>query len=398
MSRTPLLVVLALLAGAGANAAQHEAPSLPPSLRLNQIQIVGTHNSYHLEPYPALLEIGQSPPFRQALPAALSAASEYSHRSLADQLTHQRVRQLELDLFPDPHGGLYGEPLGLRIANMRGETLPPAGTAALSRPGLKVLHKPEFDYRTTTPTFLNALQEIRDWSDNHPGHIPVLVILELKVAPAASGDLNTRFDPRERALVITLKPTPAWTDADLAAVESEILAVFSLEKILTPAEVRGDSATLRDAVLTRGWPMLKSARGQVMFALDNENSLRERYLALTKRASPRLIFVSVPPGHSEAAWMKINNPVRDFARIQELVRAGFLVRTRADEELREARANDTARRDLAFASGAHFISTDFPEPDPRYSSYHVAIPGSESASLNPVAIPKLSATPTPALP
>jgi hypothetical protein len=382
--RTKLLAALALLVAAGASAAELDAPSLPASLRLNQIQVVGTHNSYHLEPPSALAAIGQSAPIRAVLPAALSASFEYSHRSLTDQLAVQRVRQLELDLFPDPDGGRYREPLGQIIAQLRGETFPATDTAALARPGFKILHKPEFDYRTNTPTFLDALQEIRAWSDKNPRHIPVLIILELKVATAASGDLTVIADPRERALIAALKPSPAWTDDDLADVETEILSVFPLEKILTPSQVRGDAATLREAILTHGWPELDALRGRVMFALDNENTLRERYLALAKRSSQRLLFVSVPPDHAEAAWMKINNPVRDFARIQDMVRAGFLVRTRADEELREARTNDTHRRDLAFASGAQFISTDFPEQDLRYSQYRVRLPNDASVTINPV--------------
>jgi hypothetical protein len=360
-----------------------------PDLRLNQIQVVGTHNSYHLEPFPAVLAIGQSEPFRHALPSALSAASEYSHASLTEQLTRQHVRQLELDLFPDPSGQHFREPLGHTLALRRGENLPSDDTtsAALDAPGLKILHKPDFDYRTNTPSFISALRELRAWSQKNPRHIPVLVLIELKTNVPAPADLSQLTDPQEHALVAALQPTPAWTDDLLASVDAEILSVFAPNEILTPADVRGDAPTLREAVLTRGWPALDAVRGRVMFALDNENALRDRYLALPRPDSTRLLFVSVPPDHPEAAWMKINNPMRDFIRIQEMVRAGFLVRTRADEELREAKTNDTTRRERAFASGAQFISTDFPEPDPRYSDYRVTLPGNADAALNPVSAP-----------
>ncbi len=40
----------------------------------------------------------------------------------------------------------------------------------------------------------------------------------------------------------------------------------------------------------------------------------------------------------------------------------------------EARDNDIRRRDLAIASGAQLISTDYPEPDRRLSSYRVQLP------------------------
>ena len=72
--------------------------------------------------------------------------------------------------------------------------------------------------------------------------------------------------------------------------------------------------------------------------------------------------------------MKRNDPVRSFDEIRSLVAEGFLVRTRADAGTVEARANDGSRRDKALASGAQLVSTDFPEPDPRFGDYHVSLP------------------------
>ncbi len=72
--------------------------------------------------------------------------------------------------------------------------------------------------------------------------------------------------------------------------------------------------------------------------------------------------------------MKRNDPVATQAEIRRLVQDGFIVRTRADANGREARTNDTRRRELAIASGAQLISTDYPEPDPRLSRYHVTLP------------------------
>ncbi len=58
-------------------------------------------------------------------------------------------------------------------------------------------------------------------------------------------------------------------------------------------------------------------------------------------------------------------------RIAADVRAGFLVRTRADEFAVEARGNDTARRDAAFASGAQIVTTDFLVADAKIGAYKV---------------------------
>ena len=125
-------------------------------------------------------------------------------------------------------------------------------------------------------------------------------------------------------------------------------------------------------------------RGLVLFALDNEGSLRDLYLEGHPALRDRVIFASVAPGHPAAAWFKLNDPVKDFDRIQRLVREGFLVRTRADADTRQSRTGDVSQRDKALASGAQFISTDYPEPDRRFSDYCVRLPGGIVARPNPV--------------
>ena len=96
------------------------------------------------------------------------------------------------------------------------------------------------------------------------------------------------------------------------------------------------------------------------------------------------MFASVGENDPGAAWFKINDPVRNFALIQRLVRSGFMVRTRADANTFEARRNDTRRRDKALASGAQFISTDFPEARPEISGYSVRFEKPTPYRSNPV--------------
>ena len=66
------------------------------------------------------------------------------------------------------------------------------------------------------------------------------------------------------------------------------------------------------------------------------------------------------------------------------MKAGFLVRTRADADTAEARKNDPKRRDKAFASGAQMVSTDFPVAVPAVSTYSVQLPGGAAYRINPV--------------
>ena len=94
--------------------------------------------------------------------------------------------------------------------------------------------------------------------------------------------------------------------------------------------------------------------------------------------------MSVPESHPQAAWFKINDPIADFDRIRRLVAAGFLVRTRADADTRQSRKNDPTQRDKALASGAQFVSTDYPVPDKRFSPYCVQFRDRIVARSNPV--------------
>ena len=108
-----------------------------------------------------------------------------------------------------------------------------------------------------------------------------------------------------------------------------------------------------------------------MFGMDNKGAIRDLYLKGHPALACRLLYVSVPPAHPAAAWMKENDAIEDSGRIQSLVKGGFLVRTRADSDTTEVRTNDTRRRDQALASGAQFVSTDYPEPNPAFSTYAV---------------------------
>ena len=135
---------------------------------------------------------------------------------------------------------------------------------------------------------------------------------------------------------------------------------------------------------SHGWPRLDDARGKVMFGMDNEGRERDEYLDGHPALEGRLLFVSVPPENPAAAWMKRNDPIAQFDEIQKLVQAGFLVRTRADEPTEQARANDPRMRDHALASGAQFVSTDYPEPNLNFSPYCVRLEGKHVARANPV--------------
>ena len=183
--------------------------------------------------------------------------------------------------------------------------------------------------------------------------------------------------------LLPTKPIP-FDESLLDAVDAEIRAVFKPGDMLTPDDVRGAGKSLPDAIQKQGWPTLDSARGKVMFLLDNEGALAQLYIEKHPALKGRAMFAPVAENDPAAAFFKINDPIQDFERIQRLVKAGYLVRTRADEATRNARKNDTTRRDKALASGAQFISTDYPEPRSDWSEYRVRLPDGAVARPNPV--------------
>ncbi len=75
-----------------------------------------------------------------------------------------------------------------------------------------------------------------------------------------------------------------------------------------------------------------------------------------------------------AAFHTMNDPVAQGDVIAEAVSRGHLVRIRADANPAEADPPDYTRAEAALASGAQFVSTDFPYPGDE-TSYGVVIPG-----------------------
>jgi len=338
-------------------------------IRIDQAQVIGTHNSYHVAPHPSLSKL------IRATNEEFGDALEYTHRPLIEQFEKLGIRQIELDLYADPIGGHYSNPKGVGVARTAG--LPDVPNfdpdSKLATPGLKILHTPDIDYQTTVLTFKDALLLIQEWSDANPSHFPLTILIELKETP--SGPLLTK----------SIK----FTEERILDVEKEILDVMNKSDIITPQLVRGEYKTLREAVLNKGWPLLADSRGKVIFCLDNTGKHRDIYLKNDPNLHSRLLFPSVDESHPAAGFFKVNDPIQNFNKIQSLVSKGFMVRTRADIPTKNARTNNTVQREKAFASGAQLISTDYPEPNPSFSLYSVRFPGHKIAISNPVSGNKL---------
>lgn len=324
-------------------------PLLPTDLRLNQIQVIGTHNSYKKAIQPEL--------FVHLITINPGVSSlDYAHLSMTDQL-NLGVRTLELDVYHDPEGGLYADPLGNRLLIAAGgEPDPLDDPAGLAEPGFKVLHDADFDFRTWHATLGGALDELAAWSDANPTHVPILLTMNIK---QSKGRWPGAVEPAR------------YDEAAFKELDRTVREHLGSDRLLTPDDVRGDAASLEAAVLTTGWPMLGDCRGKFLFVLDEGGSTRATYLRAFPDLEAAAFFTTSPPGEPTAGVLIINNPTRDGERIRGLVERGYIVRTRADAGTREARNEDFSRFEAAIASGAHAIKTDYPIPDRRLSEVFV---------------------------
>lgn len=296
--------------------------AMDDAVGLNQIQVVGSHNSYHVSNFD---QIGGLSP--------LAATLDYTHDPLPEQLD-EGLRSLELDVFLQDDGEYH------------------------------VLHFPDFDARSTCDLFTECLTQIRDWSQANPEHAPIGVLVEVK------------------------SPAQELGAAGMDQLDADIRSVFADDQLITPDEVRGDAATLAEAV-PEGWPSLGESRGRTMFAMDNGDEVRDLYTDGHPSLEGRVLFTSSEEGRPDAAFIKLNDPTDSLADIQRLVEAGYVVRTRADADLLNAQNGDVEDRENAFVSGAQWISTDYPateDPTPN-SGYTVAFPGGSFARCNPVNAP-----------
>ena len=113
-------------------------------VRMNEIQFVGSHNSYK-----------QRMPFLyfwslRLIDGEVAKALDYWHPPISDQL-ELGLRKLELDFFYDAVSGEF--PVG---------------------------HIQVIDMETSCPSLRACLREIRQWSDRNPDHVPIWISFNLK--------------------------------------------------------------------------------------------------------------------------------------------------------------------------------------------------------------------------
>lgn len=258
----------------------------------------------------------------------------YTHAPLDVQLNDQGVRKVELDTHYNDETGVF-----------------------------EVYHVPLLDEQTTCRLFTDCLRVMKTWSDAHPAHHTIFIQIE----------------PKEGFDAMT---APAY----FQHFEEQVLSVWPRKRIVTPDDVKGSAASIREAVTTTGWPTLGAGRAKILLFMNEAGPFRDYYTRGGKDLDGRLMFVQSDvgtPAPYDALYI-LNDP--KSADIATVVSAGFIVRTRADSMPQEAIAGNTEGLEAALAGPAQIISTDYPAPVPGVD-YVVEIPGGQPSRCNPMTAP-----------
>jgi len=387
-----LLVSCSLVASI--SMAQQQKSTLEQA-KINQIQVLGTHNSYARPVDPKLfaaiqpmldmmqgsyldkMSKEQREKFLEYHPNSMGLAEglKYDHPRLTEQLD-SGLRSLELDVYYDPQGGRFADPAGYRALRSKGvKNLAYMDTKDLEKTGFKLLHMADLDFRTHNTTLESALLEIKSWSEQNEGHAPVFIMIEAK-------DSGIPFFPNATKVL-------PFDEEAFAALDNDIVRIIGRENLITPDDVRGSYKSLREAVKAGNWPTVAAARGKFIFLLLPTMAGMGEYGGAHVKNAPNLehkvMFVQSSPTADFGAFLLLDNAKMRQQEIKQYVKEGFLVRTRADIETYEAKVNDYSRAEAAFSSGAQVISTDFFKAGNTYGTpYRVQLPQGGEVQLNPV--------------
>jgi hypothetical protein len=330
--------------------------------KLNQTQVIGSHNSYKSDMAPEILI------YLKSLSAATAQSLEYAHLPLEKQLD-MGLRNLELDVFHDPLGGRYANPKGLEIIEKSsGKPFSFDPEKKLSSPGLKLFHVQDIDFQSHHLLFADALIALKNWSNQHPDHHPIFILINAKDSPVPG----------------TTSPLP-FSAAALDSIDLEVRTHLGMDKLITPDRIRENYTSLEAAVLAGNWPQVDAVRGKFLFVLDESEEKIRRYLTQKPELKNAVLFVNLKEGNPEAGFRIINDPISNETYIQDLVKKGYLIRTRADSDTKEARTGDYTKFEKAKSSGAQVISTDYYVPSRFFeSAYQVSFEDKRFERANPI--------------
>ncbi len=299
--------------------------------RINQIQLIGTHNSYH--------KVSQ---FVRENIKVLDCFEllNYELPPIKEQLD-VGIRAFELDLhYHNTDGWL-------------------------------VLHIPQIDPESNCKKLRECLLEFKEWSNKHPKHLPVFVIL----------DLTNEFVKWEGFKIPSLN--------ELGELETLLLEIFEKDKIITPDNIRGNYDTLEEAVLNNNWMKLSESRGKFLFIFHNKSRLRRLYTNDDRALKGKLMFVNSIPGEGYTSIIISMNPSVEV--MSSWVQKGYFVITFGCDPKLMNKDRCSQFDEMAFATGAQVIQTDYPPSSPHpKTGYFLTFPDGSTFRWNPLIPPNCS--------
>lgn len=273
---------------------------LDNDLRLNEIRMIASHNSYKKLGSPlGKLFVGLGDSWKEA------KALEYDNPDLTFQLD-SGIRSFELDV--RYRGGDF-----------------------------EAVHVPLVDNSTTATKLALAFEEIALWSEANANHIPIILLIEIK-------DDWMILDP-------FLDPIGS---PELALFDQLLVESFG-STLYTPVDMSGAYASPKERVDQEGWPLLETVLGKVLVVL-HPGKWTTPYVDLHAAGNAMTMFPAANNSSrtpASAVFAVHNDPDPDA--ILPLLEEGFIVRTRMDDYL----DSDPDRYAAAIATGAQIMTTDF---------------------------------------
>lgn len=286
--------------------------ALQRGVKLNETRFLGTHNSYELE----------------------SGKMYQKLQDCVNDITFGLTNLNQTRLNQDPLSVQFD--LGIRSIELDIEVLQ-------DKDGVHFIccHSPLVDERSTCYDFSLALEEIKLWSDAHPNHLPISILLEVKTA----------FLPKVGMRAFSVKHANEFGN-----MAQEILGTT----LLTPFDVMGEYDTFEQMRKNNAWPTLEETQGKVMILLHPTN-ITEKYIAQdtsikTQKLFPVLRFSDADKSY--ASFLLMNMPDDVIENSQKVFQEGnFIVRSRTDDYGTFSEEWDS----LALQCGSQILSTDYPK-------------------------------------
>jgi len=323
-------------------------------LRLNDVRVLASHNSYKKNPDPKVLKflskvknkIGE-----ENNPIQL----EYGHELLTTQLNDFMIRGFEFDIYYDSKGRKFEKrKINSFIFGMKKKS----NADGLKTPGFKVLHIADIDYETNYHTLEVALEELQSWSERNPMHCPIFINIEIKATSPADLSPFLRF--------LGFKRATKFTASTFNLLDSLVTTIFAPDQLYTPIQMKKNYSSIRERINKEGWPLLSDSRGKVFIILEGDN------IDLYDNKGERPLFVYGDQADVNTLFLLRNDPIDNEIQINKLTDE-YIVRTRTDAGTLEARANNHERFNAALNSNAQILSTDYYKADPAIGNFVVRI-------------------------